>query len=133
MIRSSLTPELFSPAQIDFLRCLGVRVEAYTNRDGTMNQSVFNDAANFADGRVRMFIDGLRKLLLHDESKGGAPLPPEGTCAMCNGIGFYVSLPGDVITPCPGCSEKDSTRLTAEAVDSGPSDSAPVDRDRERS
>jgi len=23
---------------------------------------------------------------------------------MCNGIGFYVSLPGDVITPCPGCS-----------------------------
>jgi len=52
---------------------------------------------------------------------------------MCNGVGFYVSLPGDVITPCPGCSEKHSTRLTAEAVDSRLKDSAPIDGDGERS
>ena len=57
-------------------------------------------------------------------------------CGMCNGVGFYVSLPGDVILPCPGCSEKDSirlTRLTAEAVDSASSDSAPIGGDRELS
>lgn len=45
-------------------------------------------------------------------------------CLMCNGVGSYVSLPGDVITPCPYCSEKHSTRLTAEPVDSGSNDSA---------
>ena len=172
MIRSSLTPELFSPAQIEFLRRLGVRVEYCGS-----NQSAFNDAANFAEGRVRMFHDGLRKLLIHDESKPGPCLPPAGTCEMCNGVGFYVSLPGDAITPCPGCEgispirttgvpgqrdtgapcvkfrpgnprdgdcegdghylcdqcTKHSTRLTAEAVDSGPSDSAPVEGDGERS
>ena len=104
-MKSSLTLELFSQAQIDFLRRIGVRVEYYGS-----NQSVFNDAANFADGRVRMFTDGLRKLLSHDEAKPGPGLPPLGTCEMCNGVGFYVSLPGDEISPCPGCSEKDSTR-----------------------
>jgi len=33
------------------------------------------------------------------------PCTPPSPCEMCNGVGFYVSLPGDVITPCPGCSE----------------------------
>jgi hypothetical protein len=168
-MKSSLTPELFSQAQIDFLRCIGVRV-VYCGS----NQSVFNDAADFANGRVRMFADGLRKLLLHDEAKTGPGLPPDGTCEMCNGVGFYISLPGDVISPCPGCDgvrirttgvpgqrdagapciefrpgtprdgdcdgdghylcdqcSKHSTRLTAEAVDSGSNDSAPVDGDGE--
>lgn len=128
MIRSSLTPELFSPVQIEFLRRLGVRVEYIGS-----NQSVFNDAANFAEGRVRMFRDGLAKLLSHDESKPGPQLPPAGTCEMCNGVGFYVSLPGDTISPCPYCSEKHSTRLTDEAVDNGSKDSAPIDGDGERS
>jgi hypothetical protein len=59
------------------------------------------------------------------------PLSPP-VCEMCNGVGFYVSLPGDVISPCPYCSEKDSTRLTAEAVNSGSNDSAPVDNDGEQ-
>lgn len=63
MIRSNMTPELFSPAQVEFLRRLGVRVEYLGS-----NQSVFNDAANFADGRVRMFTDGLKRLLSHDEA-----------------------------------------------------------------
>jgi hypothetical protein len=54
-------------------------------------------------------------------------------CLMCNGVGSYVSLPGDTISPCPYCSEKDSTRLTAEPVDSGSKDSGPVDGDGERS
>lgn len=137
------------------------------------------------------------------------PCAPPSPCEMCNGVGFYVSLPGDAITSCPGCSqdrkqecptcggdpyvqpcddcgatghegeqrcgtcrqftpkhtgsggvlygmcnligeapaervsammagcpdwsEKHSTRLTAEAVDSGSRDSAPVDGDGERS
>jgi len=48
-------------------------------------------------------------------SEGGGnsqPTPPltPPSCEMCNGVGFYVSLPGDEISPCPGCSEKDSTR-----------------------
>ena len=51
--------------------------------------------------------------------KYGCRLPRLTPCEMCNGVGFYVSLPGDVISPCPGCSEKDSTRLTDEAVNSG--------------
>jgi hypothetical protein len=59
--------------------------------------------------------------------------PTPIVCEMCNGVGFYVSLPGDVISPCPYCSEKDSTRLTAEAVDCGSRDPAPVDGDGERS
>jgi len=79
-MKSSLTPELFSPVQINFLQSIGVRV-VYCGS----NQSVFNDAADFANGRVRMFTEGLRKLLLHDESKPEAGLPPEGTCEMCNG------------------------------------------------
>lgn len=54
-------------------------------------------------------------------------------CLMCNGVGSYVSLPGDTISPCPYCSEKDSTRLTGEAVNSGSKDSAPVDGDGDRS
>lgn len=54
-------------------------------------------------------------------------------CLMCNDVGTYISLPGDVVSPCPYCSEKHSTRLTAEAVDSGSKDSAPVDSDGERS
>lgn len=29
------------------------------------------------------------------------------TCVMCNGIGSYVSLPGDQVSECPYCSEKD--------------------------
>ena len=53
MIRSSLTPELFSPAQIDFLASIGVRVAPYLNRNGTSNQSVFNDRADRAEGRIR--------------------------------------------------------------------------------
>lgn len=32
------------------------------------------------------------------------PCTPPSPCEMCNGVGFYVSLPGDVITPCPGCT-----------------------------
>jgi hypothetical protein len=59
--------------------------------------------------------------------------PPTPTvCEACNGVGFYVSLPGDAISPCPYCSEKDSTRLTAEAVDGGAKDSTPIGGDRER-
>lgn len=54
-------------------------------------------------------------------------------CLMCNDAGGYVSLPGDAISPCPYCSEKHSTRLTAEAVGRGSKDSAPVDDDGERS
>lgn len=61
------------------------------------------------------------------------PCTPPSPCEMCNGVGFYVSLPGDTISPCPGCSEKHSTRLTAGAVDSGSKDSAPVDGDGEQS
>ena len=34
------------------------------------------------------------------------PCTPPSPCEMCNGVGFYVSLPGDVISPCPACSEK---------------------------
>lgn len=122
-MKSSLTPELFSPAQIDFLRYVGVRVEKYTSRDGTEHQSVFNDTANFAEGRARRLVEGMAKLLSQDAAK--PPLP----CSACNGVGSYVSLPGDTISPCPYCSEKDSTRLTAEAVDSGSNDSAPMDGD----
>lgn len=48
MIRSSLAPELFSPAQIEFLSCLGVRVEYLGS-----NQSVFNDRADRAEGRIQ--------------------------------------------------------------------------------
>lgn len=61
------------------------------------------------------------------------PCTPPSPCEMCNGVGFYVSLPGDVISPCPYCSEKHSTRLTADAVDSGSNDSTPIDGDGERS
>lgn len=66
----------------------------------------------------------------------GTPWPePCGpiVCAACNGVGSYVSLPGDTISPCPYCSEKDSTRLTAETVDNWSNDSASVDGDGERS
>lgn len=47
-MKSSLTPEIFSPAQIEFLRRLGVRVEYLGS-----NQSVFNDRADRAEGRIR--------------------------------------------------------------------------------
>jgi len=79
-MKSNLIPELFSQAQIDYLRKIGVRVEYYGS-----SQSVFNDAANIAIGRVRMFSDGIRKLLSHDESKPGPGLPPlDGTwCPQC--------------------------------------------------
>ena len=124
---------LFHPMQVEFLRGIGVHVMAHTNSDGTPSQSVFNRAADFANGRVRMFQDGLRKLLLHDESKPSQCLPPPGTCEMCNGVGFYISMPGDVISPCPGCSEKDSTRLTAEPVNSDLCDDGELREKREQS
>ena len=47
-MKPSLTPELFSQAQIDFLRNIGVRVEYCGS-----NQSVFNDRADRAEGRIR--------------------------------------------------------------------------------
>ena len=65
MGHTNLTPEPFSQAQIDFLRCIGVRVICVGS-----SQSVFNDAADFADERALILRDGLRKLL-HDESKTG--------------------------------------------------------------
>jgi hypothetical protein len=60
------------------------------------------------------------------------PLTPP-TYEACNGVGSYVALPGDAISSCPYCSEKDSTRLTAEPVDSGAKDSASIGGDGERS
>jgi hypothetical protein len=60
-----------------------------------------------------------------------APIPT--VCEMCNGVGFYVSLPGDVISPCPYCAEKDSTRLTAEPVDSGSCNDGDLASKREQS
>ena len=42
------------------------------------------------------------------------PCTPPSPCEMCNGVGFYVSLPGDVITPCPGCIDKIENRLCEE-------------------
>ena len=66
MGRSSLTPELFTPAQVEFLRSLGVRVEPYTNRDGSANQSVFNDRADVAEGKLRHLRDALADLLWKD-------------------------------------------------------------------
>lgn len=50
--RSSLTPEPFSDAQIDFLRSVGVRVVKLTTNLRS-NQSVFNDRADLAEGRIR--------------------------------------------------------------------------------
>lgn len=70
----------------------------------------------------------IQRMMVEQTPTGGgtsAPNPPPSPCAACNGVGSYISLPGDTISPCPYCSEKDSTRLTAEAVDSGSKDSAP--------
>lgn len=56
--------------------------------------------------------------------KGGiepsSPLPradvPPSPCKMCNGVGFYVSLPGDVISPCPGCCDDREDREWISAI-----------------
>ena len=52
-------PELFTAMQINFLRCLGVRVEKHESG----SQVVFNDRADKADGEVLDLKDGLRRLL----------------------------------------------------------------------
>jgi len=67
---------LFHPAQIAFLQGLGIRVESRIASDGDLAQVVFNDAADFANSRVRMFTDGLHKLLFQDEQKPDSSLSP---------------------------------------------------------
>jgi hypothetical protein len=65
-MKSNLTPELFSPAQIDFLRDLGVRVEYLGS-----NQSVFNDRADLAEGRIRALRCSMADALSCDDRYAG--------------------------------------------------------------
>jgi hypothetical protein len=53
--------EQFSKAQIDFLRCIGVRVKYCGS-----SQAVFNDAADLANRRIRILTDGLNDLISKD-------------------------------------------------------------------
>lgn len=39
-------PELFSEAQIELLRCVGIRVENHVNGEGKPSQIIFNDWAD---------------------------------------------------------------------------------------
>jgi len=72
--RSSLTPELFMPAQIAFLRGVGLRVEYLGS-----NQSVFNDSADKTEGHLRRLRATLAAALRPNE----APAVPAGHTPLC--------------------------------------------------
>jgi len=60
-------PETFSPAQVAFLRSVGVRVEPHQNSDGTQNQAVFNDRATKAEEMLSKLREHLRVVIACDD------------------------------------------------------------------
>jgi len=100
-------PETFSPAQVAFLRSIGVRVEPHTNSDGTQNQAVFNDRANKAEARLEKLRENLRLIAAIDETAddhecrsfeplkrpgafcGGNPTAWHPREKTCSGTGWY--------------------------------------------
>ena len=86
--------------------------------------------------QLNRFVAELKKLH-QSQARTGTGIPgqrdPEFPCADFKpGTPSYGHCEGDGHYLCDQCTEH-STRLTAEAVDSGPKDSAPIDGNGERS